>query len=80
VTKKVTTRHKRMQSYTRVQTRTVPIEGAAALKKRLQHLLKEPDSRAYRWEDIGKNLLRVGELEVGKNPSTNRKIERLTQD
>jgi len=51
LTRKVTTHHKKMQSYTKVSYRNVPIPGAARLRKDLTALLEHPGTgAAYRWE------------------------------
>lgn len=65
ITKRVTTRHKKMQKYTQVKTKKVPIKGAKELKRRLGKLLESPAPRAYRWDDIGKNLMEVNEVSSG---------------
>lgn len=69
-TRRVTTHHKKMKTYTKVTKKTVPIKGAAAMKRRLERVLAEPAAHAYRWDDIGKNLLyvedRKKEIEAGE--------------
>jgi murein DD-endopeptidase MepM/ murein hydrolase activator NlpD len=54
----VTTRRKKMKSYRFVQTKTVPIKGAKALKERLLRALDE-EPNAYRWERYEKSFVRV---------------------
>jgi len=72
LTRRVTTRHKKMKTYTKVTKKTVPIKGAAAMKKRLEKVLKGSVAHALRWDDIGQNLLYVEDrakaLEAGEGP------------
>ncbi len=64
VTKKITTRHKKMKKYTQVKTRKVPIPGAKKLKGELESLLDSPSPDAYRWDDIGRTLIHVDEKQL----------------
>ena len=68
LTRRVTTRHKKMQSFTTVTYRNVPIAGAAKLKKDLLRILKEPRSKAYRWEAIEGSFVHLKDrLDVDSN-------------
>ena len=70
VTRKVTTHHKKMQSYTKVTKYTVPIKGAAAIKRRLEKLLQESEPHAFRWETISDNLIYVADRNTSLTLST----------
>ncbi len=59
VTRRITTHHTKLQSYTKVTKHTVPIKGAAAMKKRLEKLLEGSKPHAFRWETIAANLIHV---------------------
>ena len=56
----ITTRHKKMKTYTIVKTKTVPIQGAKAKRERLLTAL-EGAPRAYRWESYEGSFVRVGD-------------------
>jgi hypothetical protein len=56
--RRITTRHKKMEEYTIVKTKRVPIPGAKALKKRLLVALKAPP-RAFSWEAYAGNFIVV---------------------
>jgi hypothetical protein len=56
----ITTRHKKMERYTIVQTKTVPIKGARALRRQLLNAL-EGRPKAYRWESYEGSSVRVSD-------------------
>jgi murein DD-endopeptidase MepM/ murein hydrolase activator NlpD len=60
--RKVTTRHKKMKSYTIVKTKKVPIKGARLIRDGLLKALEEPPT-AYRWERYEASYVRVGDRE-----------------
>jgi len=72
ITRKVTTKHKKMRTYTQVKTKKVPIKGASALKAELVKLLESPEPVAFRWEDIGRNLIHVNEVSPDGKPGEGR--------
>ena len=56
----ITTRHKKMKTYTLVKTKTVPIPGAKTMRTRLLKAL-ESAPKAYRWESYEGSFVRVGD-------------------
>ena len=58
--RKVTTRHKKMQSYTIVRTKTVTIKGAKKMRAQLLEALNE-SPKAYRWEQYEGSFVRIGD-------------------
>ncbi|WP_292658729.1 peptidoglycan DD-metalloendopeptidase family protein [Nitratifractor sp.] len=61
--RKVTTRRQKMEKYTIVKTKKVPIKGAKRLKKHLIEALKREPS-AYQWEDYEENFVRIDDLNI----------------
>jgi murein DD-endopeptidase MepM/ murein hydrolase activator NlpD len=60
--RKITTRHKKMKSYTITKTKKVPIKGAKETRERLLSALETPP-RAYRWERYETSFVRIGDRE-----------------
>ena len=58
--RKVTSRRKKMEKYTVVKTKKVPIKGAKAMKARLLKAL-EADPAAYRWEVYEQSFVRIND-------------------
>lgn len=79
--RKVTRHRKKMEKYTIVKTKSVPIKGAKAMKARLLKALKS-DPHAYRWEAYEQSFVSVNDRDryTVKSPTeTSEEIHRSTE-
>ena len=58
--RKITTRHRKMKTYTITQTKKILIKGAKKMREQLLSALKTPP-KAYRWERYETSCVRVGD-------------------
>jgi len=62
ITKVIKAKKKRVEKYSRVYTKRVPIKGAKRLKMKLLRLLDEPKTKAYKWRDISNNFIYIDDI------------------
>ena len=63
---KITTKYKSLEKYTVKKKRKVPIKGAKELRVKLLSLMKIKRQRAFKWDEIEKNLIHINDKVIEK--------------